>query len=237
MRRHHEQRSGRIDCECEGVSSSAFTLRSVLLRIDRNVNVRGMQVAATGRGALAGDIIDALGKLARWPAEQLFPVLDIFRLLVLNASHARLLSYDAGELTADNPGLGGMLARGLSASAPAPSKLMAHRLACNCCAHPQLRSWLWARTGALFDAVADAAVGSNKAGRAALATLLLDYGAAVHRGEASGDDEHRVRALSMLCEVRHSSLIVAQRSFWQQGVAHCNSKPCDRSCGEMSQRS
>ena len=162
---------------------------------------QSVQVAASGRGSLAGGIIEALGKLARWPADQLFPVIDIFRLLVLNGSHARLLSMDAGELDTSNDGLGGMLARGLQASAPAPTKLMAHRLACNCCAHPQLRSWLWARTGALFDAVADAAVATTKAGRSALATLLLNFGAAIHRGEASGDEEHRVRALSMLCEV------------------------------------
>ena len=55
-----------------------------------------MQAAAGGRGQLA-NCIGALGKLARWPAAQLFPVLDIFRLLVLNAGNARLLAYDAGE--------------------------------------------------------------------------------------------------------------------------------------------
>ena len=48
-----------------------------------------------------------LGKLAKWPSEQLFPVLDVFRVLVLNASLARLLAADAGPTEPQNPGLGG----------------------------------------------------------------------------------------------------------------------------------
>jgi PUL domain len=56
-----------------------------------------LHIAATGRGSLA-ESIDILGKLARWPSPQLFPVLDIFRLLVQNRSNAQLLSADAGEL-------------------------------------------------------------------------------------------------------------------------------------------
>jgi hypothetical protein len=161
-----------------------------------------VQVAASSSGSLAGEAIDVLGKLARWPAADLFPVLDIFRLLVLNAGHARLLSMDAGELEVCNAGFGGALARGLGKDAPPASLLVAHRLACNCCAQAPLRRWLFARTDALFDLLAEANAAGSKNGRAALATLLLNYGVAIHRGEAEDLADGRIRGLSMLCEVR-----------------------------------
>lgn len=163
-----------------------------------------MQIAASGRGSLA-DVIDILGKLARWPTPQVFPVLDIFRMLVLHASFARLLAADAGDLQPGNPGLGGLLARGLAKDAPPAATLLGLRLACNCCAQSPLRTWLWQRCVPLLDLVADAPVATNKNARVALAALMLNFGAAVARGEASGPEEERVRALSMLCEVRMCS--------------------------------
>jgi PUL domain len=104
-----------------------------------------------------------------------------------------------------NPGLGGLLARGLAKGAPAPTLLLAHRLAANCCKHAPLRKWLLACTPALFDLLADADGAGSKQSRAALATVLLNYGAAIASGEAAGAEEERMRALSMLCEARPCS--------------------------------
>ena len=160
-----------------------------------------MQIAASGRGSLA-DVIDVLGKLARWPTPQVFPVLDVFRMLVLHGSHARLLAADAGSLEASNPGLGGLIARGLAKDAPPAATLLAMRLACNCCANAQLRVWLWQHCVPLIDLVADAPLAVNKNTRVAVAALMLNFAAAVARGEAPGPEEERIRALSLLCEVQ-----------------------------------
>jgi hypothetical protein len=157
-----------------------------------------------GQGArLSDSSISVLAKIARWPAAQLFPVLDIMRLLVLNATNAKLLSYDAGDLEAQNAGLGGMLTRGLSPGAPGASVLVATRLACNCFRHAPLRKWLLPRAAVLLDLLTEVDLGASKPSRTAWATLLLNYAVAVYMGEAadrSGDG--RARVLSMLHEVR-----------------------------------
>lgn len=163
------------------------------------ITASAVQLAASGSGNLA-NCIDVLGLLARWPAAQLFPVLDIFRLLVLSAGHARLFAADAGPLEASNAGLGGLLARGLGKDAPAASTLVALRLASNCCKHAPLRRWLVGQAGTLFDLLADVQP-ANKNVRAAMATLLLDHGVALCNGHAEDAGDGRIRALSLLFEV------------------------------------
>lgn len=163
--------------------------------------MRRVQLLPRKGAGLGGDCVEVLGKLARWPAAQLFPVLDIFRVLLLNAGTAKLLSYDAGALQEGNPGLGGLLARGLGAGAPAPAVLTALRMACNCCQHAPLRTWLLSDTAPLFDLLADGGAAANKNVRAALATLLLNFGVAVCCGQVTDGSDGRARALSILCEV------------------------------------
>lgn len=143
-----------------------------------------------------------LGKLARWPPAQLLPVLDIFRLAVLVPGHARLLAMDAGDLVADNPGLGGLLARGLSKDAPEASHALALRLLCNCWKHSGLRGWLTGHLIGLLDAVADLSSTQHKAARVALATALLDVAVACARGDVADTEDARIRVLSMATEVR-----------------------------------
>jgi phospholipase A-2-activating protein len=156
-----------------------------------------------GKGArLSDSTVSILGKLALWPAAQLFPVLDIMRLLVLNPANAKLLSYDAGSLDAENAGLGGMLARGLSPEATAATVLVATRLACNCFLQPPLRKWLLPHTSSMLDLLTEVDLGASKHSRIAWATLLLNYGVALFLGEAADHScDGRARVLSMLYEV------------------------------------
>jgi PUL domain len=158
-------------------------------------------MALSGSGSLT-NVISVLGKLAQWPAAQLLPVLDIFRLLVLQPASARLLAADAGALEPSNPGLGGILARGLSKDAPAPGHLVALRLACNCWKHAALRSWLLGRQGPLLDALADLCPTRQKASRSALATAVLNLAVALVRGDMPEQEDARIRILSMVSEVR-----------------------------------
>lgn len=128
-------------------------------------------------------------------------MLDIFRLLVLNSSTARLLSADAGPIEPSNDGLGGMIARGLAAQAPA-SRMVALRLACNCFLNPALRNWLKAHSVRLLESMANVADTSNKAFRTAFATTLLNLGVAVHVGDVTDAGLVRSMVLSQVFQVR-----------------------------------
>lgn len=161
-----------------------------------------VQIATAGSGSLA-PVIATLGKLAKWPADQIFPVLDIFRLLVLNSGTARLLSADAGALEPANEGLGGMIARGLTSSV-AGSRMVALRLTCNCLMQQNLRTWLLKQGSKLLDLVADCSATDSKPFRVALATTLLNLGVAVYLKDwenASAEDAP-MRILSLLQQVR-----------------------------------
>jgi hypothetical protein len=145
-------------------------------------------------------VIDTLGKLAKWPADQIFPVLDIFRLLVLNSGTARLLAADAGPLLPENEGLGGMIARGLSSSV-AGSRMVALRLACNCMIQQSLRTWLLKQGNKLLDLVADCSATDNKPFRVALATTLLNLAVGLHLKDWENAEDAPMRILSLLQQV------------------------------------
>ena len=157
------------------------------------------QIATAGSGSLA-QVIETLGKLAKWPGEQLFPVLDIFRLLVLNAGTARLLAADAGPLDPSNDGLGGMIARGVAAQASA-SRMVAMRLGCNCFLNEALRGWILSHAQALLHGLASVSETDSKPFRIAYATALLNLSVSIHVGDCRSDDGLRVQIVSQLHQV------------------------------------
>jgi PUL domain len=124
----------------------------------------------------------------------------------LQPGTARLLAADAGVLDASNPGLGGILARGLSKEAPSAGHLVALRLACNCFRQTALRSWLLSQQ-VLLDALADLCPTDHKAARAALSTALLNVAVALVRGDMPDQEDARIRILSMVSEVRMQALL------------------------------
>jgi hypothetical protein len=171
-----------------------------------------LQLTQGQGGRLADGSIGVLAKLARWQTAQLFPVLDIVRLLVINPGNAKLLAYDA-----HNPGLGGMLARGLSPGAPPPTVLVATRLACNCFQQVPLRKWLLQRAAALLDLLTEMDLGASKPSRTAWATLLLNYAVALYMGEAANPGgDARARVLSMLHEVLDCCVLLVAHPLLQR---------------------
>lgn len=127
-------------------------------------------------------------------------MLDIFRLLVLSAGTARLLAADAGPLEPANDGLGGMIARGVSAHATT-SRLVALRLGCNCFLNASLRNWILPHSQKLLHSLAEVSGTDSKPFRASYATALLNLSVAVHVGDCPDQDGLRVQILSQLHQV------------------------------------
>jgi hypothetical protein len=130
-----------------------------------------------GGGGLAGADLAALSKMLSWPPGQLFPVLDLARLLVLGRSAADVLAASAGALAADSPpgSLGAALAAACSEPAVPAAQQTAVRLACNCFVQPPALAWVQSAGSRLLDCFACCAASPNKNVRQGLATLLVNY--------------------------------------------------------------
>jgi phospholipase A-2-activating protein len=152
---------------------------------------------AAARRALTPDDLDLLCRLLSWPAECLFPALDLARLALLEPAGAAALAAAAGELDGSAPAgsLGAALAAACAATPPAPAALQtALRAAANCFAQPPAAAWALARGAALVDAfLAAGAAAGPKGVRQGLATLLHNLAAAGSR--AVGEDLALERAL------------------------------------------
>lgn len=134
--------------------------------------------APSSSGGLADAEAAVLSKMLSWPAAQLFPALDLARLLVLHRSAAEQLATAAGPLAADAPcgGLGAAMAAACAGEPPVPAaQQTAVRLACNCFVQPVLLGWVQGVGGRVLDAFAPCAASPNKNVRQGLATLLVNY--------------------------------------------------------------
>lgn len=154
---------------------------------------------ASGAATAPLEQLALLGKMLRWPAAQLFPALDIARLLALDAAYAPALAQDAGSAAA--PGGGGI--GGAFATAAAEPQLPANqqtalRLACNAFQHPVLRQWVAAQASGLLDGFASCLQSGSKAVRLGAATFLLNCA-------VLQDAELKVQLLSGLSELLGSS--------------------------------
>eukprot|EP00879_Flechtneria_rotunda_P019305 GHRR01020275.1.p1 GENE.GHRR01020275.1~~GHRR01020275.1.p1 ORF type:complete len:432 (+),score=183.42 GHRR01020275.1:420-1715(+) len=133
--------------------------------------------------------VDAIGiatRLLRWPAQQLFPALDIARCLVLHAAAAAQLAASAGSMSTPAIGtLSGALAAA-AVSGVGPALQTGLRLVANCFKQPELRFWVLENRELLLDGFAGccSGTGGNKGLRLSLATVLLNY--AVAAGAAAG---------------------------------------------------
>lgn len=61
---------------------------------------RAAAAGASGGGTAQQGQLALLGKMLRWPAPQLFPALDVARLLALDAAFAPVLAQEAGSAVA-----------------------------------------------------------------------------------------------------------------------------------------
>eukprot|EP00286_Rhodomonas_abbreviata_P027252 CAMPEP_0181306956 /NCGR_PEP_ID=MMETSP1101-20121128/10593_1 /TAXON_ID=46948 /ORGANISM="Rhodomonas abbreviata, Strain Caron Lab Isolate" /LENGTH=345 /DNA_ID=CAMNT_0023413081 /DNA_START=65 /DNA_END=1103 /DNA_ORIENTATION=+ len=121
-------------------------------------------------------------KLLHWPTPQLFPILDVIRMLALNAYAAKHLSSSAANASFN-------LLLSLAASTagppdkvPAPTRLMALRLYTNCFRNTDMRSYIAQHCGEVLASVQGSAGFSNAQVQLAYASLLLNI--AVHSRDA-----------------------------------------------------
>jgi len=115
-------------------------------------------------------------KLLKWPKAQLFPGLDVLRMLVLNAYAAKYLSGCQGGFNV-LVALAGVTA-GSAAEVPAPARLMALRLMVNCFRTSDMRAYATQHAQQLLEAAKGSASFSNAQVQLAYGSLLLNM--AVH---------------------------------------------------------
>ncbi|KAI3428691.1 hypothetical protein D9Q98_007514 [Chlorella vulgaris] len=166
-------------------------------------------VAASSSGGppLPDAELALLTKLLSWPAAQLFPALDLTRLLVLDRAVAAQLAAAAAPAQVDGQ-LPGLLGAALTTACTEPlvpaAQQTAVRLAVNCFGHQALLAWVQACGSRLLECVGAAASSSNKNVRQGLATLLVNYAVWLCK-LASSELEFKSRLLVLAVEVLNAS--------------------------------
>jgi phospholipase A-2-activating protein len=137
-----------------------------------------------------------LAALLAWPADQLFPVFDLMRLLVLTAPGANTCG--APDVLAALPSA---LQRVGSQSPDAPGAAAGHvtalRLCCNACSHPgPLRQWMTRSVDSLLEWFSASPACASKPVRSAFGSLLLNLALHVTQQPVDGDEETKLVLLS-----------------------------------------
>ncbi|KAF5839606.1 PLAA family ubiquitin binding-domain-containing protein [Dunaliella salina] len=148
-----------------------------------------------------------VSKLLKWPLAQIFPILDIVRLMLLSeeGQHQLLSRHQCMDsLSTSTPGTvaAAMKAAADPNTAPPAAQQLGCRVAVNAFKQPEPRQWAVRERSGLLDTLAGAASSSNKAVRTSYATLLLNYVVASRqlKGELA-QDEAKLQLLSGLAEV------------------------------------
>ncbi|OQR86756.1 phospholipase A-2-activating protein [Achlya hypogyna] len=130
----------------------------------------------------------ALKMVEHWPAAQVFPALDVCRLLALHPAGADALSPKAAWLRQRCLAFGTSVRRpglttdvlGTDVAAPNPTRMLAWRVLCNFCVHAPLRAVVVAAAEVESALTATVAAGlGNKTLAVTLATLALNLSVAV----------------------------------------------------------
>jgi phospholipase A-2-activating protein len=138
--------------------------------------------APAGSRAFTDADVDLVRRMLTWPVPQLFPALDLARLVVLDPACAAALA--TGPVSADAPpgSLGAAVFAATSADPPVPASLQtALRAAANAAAAPAGAAWLHAAAAPLLAAAAGAAGSGAKGVRQGLATLLVNLAVVLAR--------------------------------------------------------
>ncbi len=123
-----------------------------------------------------------LPRLLRWPPAQLFPCLDLARVVALDPAGAAVLAAAASTPAAGAPpgSLGAALAAACTADPPVPAtQQVAMRCMANCFAQPPLQAWAREHLIALLTLAAPCAASQTKGVRLGLATLLVNVALAL----------------------------------------------------------
>eukprot|EP00245_Coleochaete_scutata_P010537 TRINITY_DN3710_c0_g1_i1.p1 TRINITY_DN3710_c0_g1~~TRINITY_DN3710_c0_g1_i1.p1 ORF type:complete len:551 (+),score=94.89 TRINITY_DN3710_c0_g1_i1:184-1653(+) len=136
--------------------------------------------------------------LLSWPPSNLFPVLDVLRMMVLHPDAASRLS---AEVQKGQDLLGEVLKRANEAPALAPNQLTSLRLVVNTFRHKGLHAWASHQRGLLLDLFSPCASSTNKNIRLSLATLLLNYAVDVTEMK---NEEGQLHTLTLAVELANS---------------------------------
>ncbi|KAK3261701.1 hypothetical protein CYMTET_29398, partial [Cymbomonas tetramitiformis] len=144
-------------------------------------------------GALSPEGLAVVVKMLAWPAAQLFPVLDLARMLVLNPAAAQSLTGDGAAAL--------RTAITTAAAPPAANQLTALRFLANCASQDASQHWLLANRPEVLDMFTECSSSSNKNVRLALGNLLVNI--AVMTKQAA-DSEGKVQCLSAAVQLLES---------------------------------
>jgi hypothetical protein len=201
------------------------------------------RAAAAASSSGGPPLLDAelalLTKLLSWPAAQLFPALDLTRLLVLDRAVAAQLAAAAAPAQVDGQ-LPGLLGAALTAACAEPlvpaAQQTAVRLAVNCFGHHALLAWVQACGSRLLECVGAAASSPNKNVRQGLATLLVNYAVWLCK-LASSELEFKSRLLVLAVEVLNASPADDVETRYRCVALHCAwTVSCCVTCGTAAQK-
>ena len=155
--------------------------------------------APDARSFDAAALTAVLPQLLCWPPAQLFPCLDLVRVVMLDAVGASVLEGTAGEPTLDAiPGsLGRALAEACTAQPPVlASQQVALRCMNNSFAQPQLQTWARTHMLSLLNLAAPCVSSSTKGVRLGLSSLLVNIALALTK--LPGDElEAKVQVVAL----------------------------------------
>jgi phospholipase A-2-activating protein len=147
-------------------------------------------LSAAAAGAGAARVFDStvvtsiLPQVLSWPAPQLFPCLDLARVIMLDPTGAATLAENAAEpsLTAPAGSLGRALAEACCADPAVPaSQQVAFRCMTNCFAQPALQTWARTHLNTFLALAAQCVTSSTKGVRLGAATLLVNIALALNK--------------------------------------------------------
>ncbi|KAL2609949.1 hypothetical protein R1flu_028522 [Riccia fluitans] len=160
--------------------------------------------------------------LLRWPVSNIFPGLDVLRMLLL---HPNAAEHYAKDSSMGKDTLIGALRRANAVPVSAANQLTSARVAVNAFRHSILRVWAKKYREEVLDLFSECYQSSNKNVRLALSTLLLNYsvllvelkdeegqtqaisGALEMASSTEGDEEVRFRALVALGTIIHGGQV------------------------------
>ncbi|KAG6542654.1 hypothetical protein Mapa_015888 [Marchantia paleacea] len=145
--------------------------------------------------------------LLRWPVSNIFPGLDILRMLLLHPHAAEHYAKDANmgeDVVID------ALRRANTAPVSAANQLTSARVAVNTFRHSVLRDWAKKHREEVLDLFAECYHSSNKNVRLALATLILNYSVLLVELK---DEDGQTQAISGALEMAASTELEAEVRF------------------------
>ncbi|KAG0631249.1 hypothetical protein M758_1G238100 [Ceratodon purpureus] len=137
-----------------------------------------------------------LTKMAlQWPVENIFPVLDLMRMMLL---HPQCAAHFANEATTGNDVLLEALRRATGEPVLIPNLLTSARVAVNAFKNSALRNWSAKNRSEILDLFSGCCASMNKNVRLAFVTLVLNYSVLSLENK---DEEGQIQVLSAAVEV------------------------------------